>query len=202
MKVSLFCTDTKGFEIWPGLAALAWNPWASAFQNPKPSPWSRLRLGHGLTSPRPGLLQQIPGGCPLLLPHESTHTSIDVGMHAHEVEQHCLGWGAALSSFVGSSSSDHVCVQGWRAPRHLHLQMVEWHCLGWDAVSSSCMGSSSSDCVCVQGWRAPHHLHLQMLPPTFTVVGIHCSPCMWHGPFVVPCPHSQSSTLFRVLMGG
>jgi hypothetical protein len=102
--------------------ALAWPEGASAFQNPRPSPRSRLRLGHGLAWPRPGLLQQIPGRCPLLLPRESTHTSTDVGVRAREVERHCLGWGAASSSFMGSSSSDRVCVQGWRAPCHLRLQ--------------------------------------------------------------------------------
>jgi hypothetical protein len=67
--------------------ALAWPEGALAFQNPRPSHGSWLRLGHGLAWPRPGLLQQVPY---LVFAHycylaRAAHTSIDVGVRAREV---------------------------------------------------------------------------------------------------------------------
>jgi hypothetical protein len=53
---------TSAVPAWLGLKApaLAWPEGALAFQNPRPSHGSWLRLGHGLAWPRLGLLQQIP----------------------------------------------------------------------------------------------------------------------------------------------
>ena len=84
--------------------ALAWPEGALAFQNPRPSCGSRLRLGHGLAWPRLGLLQQIPY---LVCAHycylaRAAHTSIDVGMRARKVTSgvgwhlFSLLWGAVL----------------------------------------------------------------------------------------------------------